>query len=248
MSDSSFLKSAGASFAGKVAADAAEDIAKGAAKKAAKKVWGCSVWIINLVAMLVVVVLILFGVIWGLNSYTHHGEGIEVPDLYGMTHQEALHKLEAEGLLVIANDSSYVESLPAGAIVQQNPGPGMKVKSGRIIYVTINSLTMPCEKIPDLIDNCSYREAEARLKSLGFSLLSPRLIDGEKDWVYGIQYRGRNLMNGDAVPIGSELTLIVGNNGTGEELDIEELREGEAEGGNDDGSSDDIDDFLEVLE
>ena len=123
----------------------------------------------------------------------------------------------------------------------------MKVKSGRIVYVTINSLTMPCEKIPDLIDNCSYREAEARLKSLGFTLLSPRLIDGEKDWVYGIQYRGRNLMNGDAVPIGSELTLIIGNNAGGEELDLEELRE-EEESGNGDFSSDDIDDFLEVLE
>lgn len=230
------------------AKDTTKGTVKSAVKKPAKKKQGLMVWGINLVAMLVVVVLIFVGVIWWLNSYTHHGEGIEVPDLYGMTHQEALHKLEAEGLLVIANDSSYVESLPAGAIVQQNPAPGMKVKSGRIIYVTINSLTMPCEKIPDLIDNCSYREAEARLKSLGFSLLSPRLIDGEKDWVYGIQYRGRNLMNGDAVPIGSELTLIIGNNGTGEELDIEEFREGEAEGGDNDGSSDDIDDFLEVME
>ena len=124
----------------------------------------------------------------------------------------------------------------------------MKVKSGRVIYVTINSLTMPCEKIPDLIDNCSYREAEARLKSLGFTLLSPKMIDGEKDWVYGIQYRGRNLVNGDAVPIGSELTLIIGNNGTSEELDLEELGEGETEGSNGEISADDIDDFLEVLE
>ena len=247
MGNSGFLKSAAASYTGKVAADVTKDIAKGAIKKSAKTAWGCSVWIINLVAMLVVVIVLFFGVKWWLNSYTHHGEGIEVPNLYGMTHQTALHELESVGLLVIANDSSYVEGLPAGAIIQQNPGPGMKVKSGRIVYVTINSLTMPCEKIPDLIDNCSYREAEARLKSLGFTLLSPRLIDGEKDWVYGIQYRGRNLMNGDAVPIGSELTLIIGNNAGGEELDLEELRE-EEESGNGDFSSDDIDDFLEVLE
>ena len=226
--------------------ETAEKIGEGRAAKPAKNMRGCLVWIVNLVAMLVVAVALFFGVKWWLGYYTHHGEGIEVPDLYGMTHQTALHRLDSVGLLVVANDSFYVEGLPAGAIVQQNPAPGMKVKSGRIIYVTVNSLTMPCERIPDLIDNCSYREAEARLKSLGFSVLAPRLIDGEKDWVYGIQYRGRNLMNGDAVPIGSELTLVIGNNATSEELDLEDFGDDEDITGDD--SSDDIDEFLEVIE
>jgi beta-lactam-binding protein with PASTA domain len=151
--------------------------------------------------------------------------------------------LDSVGLVVVANDSSYVEGLPAGAIIQQNPAYGMKVKSGRIIYVTINSLTMPCEKIPDLIDNCSYREAEARLKSLGFELLAPKLIDGEKDWVYGIQYRGRSLMSGESIPRESELTLVIGNGATGEEREMEEVT-----GEEDEFSADDIDDFLEVID
>ena len=198
----------------------------------------------NLLAMLLVIILLCFGVKWWLASYTHHGEGIEVPNLYGMTHRVAVGKLDPVGLLVVANDSSYVEGLPAGAIIQQNPAPGMKVKSGRIIYVTINSLSMPCERIPDLIDNCSYREAEARLKSLGFVLLTPKLIDGEKDWVYGIQYRGRNVVAGENVPRESELTLVVGNGALGEEKDTEESGDGESGAF----SSDDIDDFLEVLE
>ncbi|UKK53931.1 PASTA domain-containing protein [Prevotella sp. E2-28] len=198
----------------------------------------------NLLAMLVVIIFLCFGLKWWLASYTHHGEGIEVPNLYGMTHRVAVHRLDSIGLVVVANDSSYVEGLPAGAIIQQNPAPGMKVKSGRIIYVTINSLTMPCERIPDLIDNCSYREAEARLKSLGFELLSPKLIDGEKDWVYGIQYHGRNLVSGESVPRESELTLVIGNGSLGEEKDSE----GSDNGDSDAFSSDEIDDFLEVLE
>lgn len=208
-----------------------------AAKIKAPILWG------NLLAMLVVIVLLCFGVMWWLNSYTHHGEGIEVPNLYGVTHKEAVLRLDSVGLVVVANDSSYVEGLPAGAIIQQNPDYGMKVKSGRIIYVTINSLTMPCEKIPDLIDNCSYREAEARLKSLGFELLAPKLIDGEKDWVYGIQYRGRSLMSGESIPRESELTLVIGNGATGEERELEEVTSEE-----DSSSADDIDDFLEVIE
>ena len=208
------------------------------AKFKAPMLWG------NLLAMLVVIILLCFGIKWLLASYTHHGEGIEVPNLYGMTHDGAVHKLDSIGLLIVTNDSSYVEGLPAGAIIQQNPGPGMKVKSGRIIYVTINSLTMPCEKIPDLIDNCSFREAEARLKSLGFELLSPKLIDGEKDWVYGIQYRGRSVMAGENIPRESELTLIIGNGATGEERELEEVSGEEPENF----SVDDIDDFLEVVE
>jgi beta-lactam-binding protein with PASTA domain len=199
----------------------------------APMLWG------NLLAMLAVVVLLCFGVKWWLAIYTHHGEEIVVPSLYGVTLRDAVGKLDPDGLIVVANDSSYVEGLPAGAIIQQNPVPGMKVKSGRVIYVTINSLTMPCERIPDLIDNCSYREAEARLKSLGFVLLTPKLIDGEKDWVYGIQYRGRNVVAGDNVPRESELTLIIGNGSLGEEKDTVET---------DEFSSDDVDDFLEVLE
>ena len=138
--------------------------------------------------------------------------------------------------------------MPAGAIISQLPKAGQEVKSGRVIYVTINSLTMPCERIPDLIDNCSYREAEARLKSLGFVLLTPKLIDGEKDWVYGIQYRGRNLVAGDDVPRESELTLVIGNGSAGDDMELEDYGDGIDESGLSDFSDDEVDDFLEVEE
>ena len=207
-------------------------------KLSAPMVWG------NLLAMFVVVILLCFGLKWWLSAYTHHGEGVKVPDLYGLKHQEAVEKFEADELVVVVNDSTYVNGMPAGAIVSQSPEPGMEVKRGRVIYVTINSLTMPCERIPDLIDNCSVREAQARLKSLGFVLLAPKLIDGEKDWVYGIQFRGRNLVAGDNVPRESELTLVIGNGSAGEDVSSED---GEVdESGLSDVMGDDIDDFLEV--
>jgi beta-lactam-binding protein with PASTA domain len=208
-------------------------------KLTAPIIWG------NLLAMLVVVVLLCFGLKWWLSAYTNHGEGVEVPDLYGMTHQTAMERVEPEGLVVVVNDSTYIADMPAGAIVSQSPESGMEVKVGRVIYVTINSLTMPREHIPDLIDNCSYREAQARLKSLGFVLLAPKLIDGEKDWVYGIQYRGRNLVAGDAVPRESELTLVIGNGTAGEDISLEDTDD---ESGLSGYSEDDVDDFLEVIE
>ena len=209
-------------------------------KLTAPMVWG------NLLAMFVVVVLLCIGLKLWLSAYTHHGEGVKVPELYGLTHQDAVERLDSIGLVVVVNDSTYIDGMPAGAIVSQSPEAGMEVKDGRVIYVTINSLTMPCERIPDLIDNCSYREAQARLKSLGFVLLAPKLIDGEKDWVYGIQFRGRNLVAGDEVPRESELTLVIGNGSAGEDLDLE--NDDVDDSGLSDYSGDDVDDFLEVTE
>lgn len=217
----------------------AKDIFK---KLTAPMLWG------NLLAMMLVIVLLCFGVKWWLGSYTHHGESIDVPNLYGVPYHSAQNRLDSIGLIVVANDSSYIEGLPAGAIVSQLPAAGMKVKEGRVIYVTINSLTMPCERIPDLIDNCSYREAEARLKSLGFELLAPKTIDGEKDWVYGIQYRGRNLVAGEGVPRGSELTLVIGNGLVSEEMELEDLDRVIISEDTPEDVPDDVDDFLEVTE
>ena len=216
-------------------------------KKFFRKFASWRLWL-HLLGMVVAVIVLLLGLQWWLLSYTHHGEGIEVPDLYGMDYRKALTMVEEQGLQLMANDSTYIKQMPAGSIVVQSPAKGMAVKEGRTIYVTINSLTIPRVRIPDLIDNCSYREAEARLKSLGFILLTPKLIDGEKDWVYGIQYRGRNLVAGDDVPRESELTLVIGNGSAGDEMELEDYGDGIDESGLSDFSDDEVDDFLEVEE
>ena len=65
--------------------------------------------------------------------------------------------------------------------------------------------------IPDIIDNSSVREAEAKLRAMGFRLLSPQLITGEKDWVYGISCGGRRLMAGERVSVETPLSLVIGN-------------------------------------
>jgi hypothetical protein len=69
----------------------------------------------------------------------------------------------------------------------------------------------PTFTIPDIVDNSSLREAEAKLTAMGFRLSPPRRITGEKDWVYGILCRGRRISNGDRVPIDYPLTLMVGS-------------------------------------
>ncbi len=165
----------------------------------------------HLLAMAVVVVLLCLGVKFGLELYTHHGEGIKVPKVEGMLYGNARTMIMEDGLNILVTDSGYNKKLPANVILAQSPGDGTLVKSGHTIYVTVNSPSSPTFSIPDLVDNSSYREAEAKLMAIGFKLLPPKLVPGEKDWVYGIISRGRRVSTGDMVSIETPLTLLIGN-------------------------------------
>lgn len=171
----------------------------------------------HLLAMTLVIVGLCFGVKYGLAIYTHHGEGIALPNLRGMSYAKAIEMMEEQGIYVVANDTGYNKKMEAGCVLLQTPGAGTKVKEGRTIFVTINSTSSPAVKIPDIIDNSSFREAQAKLTALGFRLLEPKVIDGERDWVYDVQAGGRSLQQGDMVPIETPLTLVIGNGMIGEE-------------------------------
>ena len=176
---------------------------------------------INIAAMIVVVGLLLFGTLKGIDIYTHHGEAVVVPDVKGMTVGEAGKAFENKGLACVISDSTYVKDKPAGCILDYNPAAGQKVKEGRIIYLTINAINIPLQAVPDVADNSSLRQAEARILASGFKLNDIEYMAGEKDWVYGVKYQDRVLAMGEKVPMGATLTLMVGNGG-------EEMQEGDS--------------------
>ena len=176
-----------------------------------KKFGGYRFWG-NLLAMIVVGVALLIGLMFWLNAYTHHGESTEVPDLYGIDYRKAATALDVKGLRLEVSDSAYNTKMPAGSIMMQTPAAGMQVKEGRIVYVTINSLTVPRVEIPDIIDNMGYRQAQAILQSLGFQLTEPkRNPNVDKDWVCGLESDGKRLWAGDKVAKGARLTLTIGS-------------------------------------
>ena len=125
---------------------------------------------INILAMIAVVVLLMFGTLKGIDIYTHHGEAVVVPDVKGMTVAEAGAVFDSRGLACIVSDSTYVKDKTAGCILDYNPAAGQKVKEGRIIYLTINAINIPLQVVPDVADNSSLRQAEARILASGFKL------------------------------------------------------------------------------
>ena len=177
--------------------------------------------VMHLSAMLIVIILLCVGVGFGLDIYTHHGENVTVPNLNGMDVDKAERQLSQLGLTIVVSDSGYNKSLPADCILLQTPGEGQKVKQGHVVYVTVNSPSSPSFALPDLVDNSSVREAEAKLTAMGFRLLPPQTVPGERDWVYGIVCRGRRVSNGDRIPIDYPLTLLVGGGSIGDSDEYE---------------------------
>ncbi len=193
-----------------------------------RKMFGPVIWG-NLLAMLVVAVGLLYGVKVWLDDYTRHGEVIEVPDVRGKTPLAAGNTLQIFGLRAEIADSSYDSSLPAGIIISQKPSPGSRVKEGREIQLTINSRTAPTMVVPDIAGNSSVREAQVRLEELGFRLGSVECVEGDAGWVYGMKCNGREIQNGEQVPIGATIVLLVGGKLPSDTLEeeVESIDEGE---------------------
>lgn len=68
---------------------------------------------VNIIAMVVVMVVVIFGVLKALDVYTRHGEAVVVPDVKGLDLADAQKMFADRGLTAVVADSSYVKtSLP----------------------------------------------------------------------------------------------------------------------------------------
>ena len=175
----------------------------------------------NLAAMAFVVLLAVFGLKYWLGVYTHHGEAIVVPDLRQKSFRDAQHILQGLGLDVVVSDTGYVKTLSPDCILEQTPAPGEKVKSGRVVTVIINAEHSPMIALPDIIDNSSLREAMAKLSAMGFKVGKPEYVPGERDWVYGVTVRGRQVVAGDRISVDDVVTVQAGRGRRGEADGIE---------------------------
>ena len=178
---------------------------------------------LNLMAMVVVLVAVVYGTLAGLDVYTHHGESFEVPDVKNKQLAQARLLLQDKHMQRTVIDSTYVKGLPNGVVLDQTPVGGARVKEGRKVYLVVSTDKVPLVKLPDLIDNSSVRQAAAKLKSMGFRLTEPEYVPREQAWVYGIQYLGKELRVGDAVPREALVTLCVGDTGMRDSLNRDSL-------------------------
>lgn len=179
-------------------------------KKNSKKS-SLKVVLLNLLAMLAVVVIIPLAVLEWLDFYTNHGESYRVPDICGMQLEEAKEVLRKHNLDLEIVDYKYKKGAAGNEIVEQKPVANARVKEGRKIMLVMSSLSKPVVALPSVIDNCSLREAEAKLKASGFAVSGVVSQNGEKDWVYAVRCDGKELYNGESVARGSSVVIVIGD-------------------------------------
>ena len=166
--------------------------------------------LLHFAAIIATAVLLVFLTLAFLNVYTRHGQSVDVPRVEGLQVTEARTILRAKGLNISVLDSIYVRDAVPGAIIDQKPNANNNVKIGRTVYVTVFARNPRQAVVPNVVDY-SVRHARATLNSLGFNQITIEEVPSEHAGiVLGVQYRGRTLTEGESVPEGSPLRLIVG--------------------------------------
>jgi beta-lactam-binding protein with PASTA domain len=150
-----------------------------------------------------------------LKTSTKHGERIAVPNIVGISSERGKIILEDLGLSYQIIDSVFDPTKPTGTILSQSPGPTestlLYVKSGRIISLRVSKQT-ELREMPYLI-NRQVRFAERSLKKRGLNvIIRYKPTDEANGSVLDVLYNGRPIKEGVMVPVGSTITLIVGEN------------------------------------
>ncbi len=130
----------------------------------------------------------------------------EVPDLTGLTTEEALQALEDAKLeltsTVLEEPNDVVEK---GKIITQNPPQGSQVSAGTRVSITVS--TGPEEATVPNLSGQSLDTAVSNLENLGFRVLINEVDSPEPlNTILNISDQGQQL------PLGSEITITVSRN------------------------------------
>ena len=147
-----------------------------------------------------------------LKSYTNHGSFVMVPALTGKTYEAAQVLLtDLELRSEVQDSSNYNPNYPKGAVIEQDPLSGSKVKEDRKIYLILNPSAYKTLPIPDVIRR-TFRQAKPTLEALGFQIGSKIYVDDlGKDEVLEIRHNGQIIEAGTMLPKTSKIDLVLGN-------------------------------------
>ena len=164
--------------------------------------------------VLLALVMTLVGILLVLTSlkfYTLHGKSVTVPNLYGLTEDEFAGVLEDASLEYLIADSTYIDEVTAGGVIDQVPEPGQKVKKGRKLFLTLNSVSPEMVPVPPLTD-ISLRQSLAQIESAGLLPGNITYRPSEfRNLVLSAQIGAREVLTGERVPKGTKIDLVIGS-------------------------------------
>lgn len=165
--------------------------------------------IANLVAILVFIIIAFIFLTFWIESYTEHGEEVTVPDFVNLDVDAAQILAEKEGLVLKVSDTLIADKIAPGAIVDYFPSAGSKVKRGRTIYLSVNSMTAVMVKMPN-VTNVSLRQAIQLLENRGLQLGNIEYKpDFANNYVLEQRYHSKIIEPGTQIAKGSAIDLLV---------------------------------------
>ncbi len=167
-------------------------------------------FLINLILAILALGLMYYLLLLSLSKYTHHDEQIEVPNFLGLTHNDALETAAERKLRIQVSDTIYAEQNTRGLIAAQLPPASSKVKEGRTIYLTINSLHAELVNMPNLVGT-SIRQAMADAEIYGIKIGELTYVpDIAKNNVLSQKVNGEEILPGTKIEKGTYIDLTLG--------------------------------------
>jgi beta-lactam-binding protein with PASTA domain len=181
------------------------------------------VFVKNLALAITILVGLIMILLICLNIYTRHGQARPVPDFHGLTLEETAKLAKKNKLRFQVIDSVYSNVVPRGCIIEQNPGPGFKVKKRRRIILTINAFNPEMVGVPNLV-GLPKRQAIAVIQSAGLETGQLRYIpDLSVDFVIRQLRNGKEVQEGDSIQKGSVIDLVLGKGLSNERTPVPNL-------------------------
>ncbi|MBO7133357.1 MAG: PASTA domain-containing protein [Bacteroidales bacterium] len=178
-------------------------------KKFFRFIFSGAFWL-NILGIIVFFVVVVLALMYFLKSYTRHGESVTIPTVVGMDSEEAIALLENENFKYEIIDTMYIDSLPKGVVVEQNPQKESLVKHGRTVYLKVNTYGDILVKMPDLVGE--------QYKTLSVKLNHEKLKMGNVTWqkdgdivniVLKQMYNGRPIEPGSEIKQGSRIDFVI---------------------------------------
>ncbi|MCC5923078.1 MAG: PASTA domain-containing protein [Crocinitomicaceae bacterium] len=170
-------------------------------------------FLINVGAIILFWVVLIWGTLGYFKSFTSHSEEVEVPNLINNNIEDLPLLLKNKPLRYEILDSIYHPNLVEGTIIYQDPLPtdssGLSVKPDRLIKLRVSKQTRLVE-VPNVVSR-SERFAVSSLNSRGLRV-KVRYVPSieEQGSVINQKYKGAPVQPKQKLPINSIIELEVG--------------------------------------
>ncbi len=163
----------------------------------------------NLILAAAFIIVLIISASVFLRVVTRHGKTVTAPDFTNLTVAEAQELAHSSHVSVKVVDSVFVRRLSGGVVYRQLPKAGSKVKEGRSIFLTINSVVPRKVVMPNLY-GYSVTEARSELQNRGLNMGYLNYVrDIATNTVLEQMVDGVEVKAGDLVVSGSTVDLTV---------------------------------------